>query len=172
MAAGKQFLNKQLISITDGKKLGEVKDLYFDEKLMKIVAIYLGSEGLINKKHFAMDRANVQVLGVDAWLVTTSEVSIPAETLPDADRLILYSDVRGREIVTEGGTKIGAVDDVLFDEDGDIVGFALGRIEVKGPLADRKMIARSAISTIGGKESAMTANMAQAEATPVPAHSA
>lgn len=170
MATGKQILNKQLISLTDGKKVGEIKDIYFDEKLTKIVAIYLGSEGLLNKKHHALLRDNVRVMGVDAWLVSSSDVSIPAETLPDADRLIMYSDVRGREIVTEGGTKIGAAEDVLFDADGDIVGFALGRIEVKGPLADHKMIARSAVSTVGSNTSAMTANMAQAEATPVPTH--
>lgn len=168
MAAGKQILNKQLISLTDGKKVGEVKDLYFDEHMMKIVAVYLGSEGLINKKHFALTRDKIQVMGIDAWLVSDSAF-IPAETLADADRLIMYSDVRGREIVTEGGTKIGAVDDVLFDADGDILGFALGKIVVQGPLAERKTIARSAISTIGGKESAMTANMAQAEATQVSA---
>lgn len=170
MATGKQILNKQLISLTDGKKVGEVKDLYFDEKLTRIVAIYLGSEGLLNKKHFALNRATVQVMGIDAWLVTSGDVSIPAETLLDADRLILYSDVRGREIVTEGGTKIGAVDDVLFDDDGDVVGFALTKIEVKGPLADRKTIARAAVSTIGSNTSAMTTDMAQAEATPVPAN--
>ncbi len=168
MAAGKQILNKQLIALTDGKKVGEVKDLYFDEKMLKVVAIYLGAEGLINKKHFALERAKIQLMGIDAWLVSDS-ASIPAETLPDADRLIMYSDVRGREIVTEGGTKIGAVDDVLFDADGDIVGFTLSKIEVKGPLADRKVIARSAISTIGGKESAMTTDLGQAEATQVPA---
>lgn len=169
MAAGKQILNKQLISLSDGKKLGEIKDLYFDEKLGKIVALYLGSEGLLNKKHFALDRANVQVMGIDAWLIN-SDKTVPAETLADVDRLIMYSDVRGREIVSEGGTKIAAVDDVLFDASGDIVGFALTKLEVKGPLADRKMIARSAISTIGSITSAMTANMAQAESTSVPAH--
>lgn len=168
MATVKEVLNKQLISLTDGKKIGEVKDLYFDEAVVKIVAVYLGSEGLLNKKHFALDRARIELMGVDAWLVSGGDEATPAEMLPDADRLVMYSELRGREIVTEGGTKIGAVDDVLFDADGDILGFALGRIVVQGPLAERKTIARSAISTIGGKESAMTTDMAQAETTIVP----
>ncbi len=168
MATGKQILNKQLIALTNGKKVGEIKDLYLDDKLTKIVALYLGAEGLINKKHFAMARSNVQVMGIDAWLVTDS-TAIPAETLPDADRLILYSDVRGREIVTEGGTKIAAVEDFIFDDDGDLVGFALNKIVVQGPLAERKAIARSAISTIGSNTSAMTTDLANAEATQVPA---
>lgn len=168
MPAVKQILNKQLISLTDGKKIGEVKDLYLDEALTKVVAIYLGSEGLINKKHFALDRARIELMGIDAWLVSGGDTGVPAETLPNAERLSLYSDVRGREIVTEGGTKIGAVEDVLIDDDGDILGFVLGRIVIQGPLAERKTIARSAISTVGGKESAMTTDMAQAETTIVP----
>lgn len=167
MATGKQIQNKQLIALTNGKKVGEVKDLYLDEKLTKIVALYLGAEGLINKKHFAMPRSHVQVMGVDAWLVTDSN-AIPSETLPDADRIVLMSEVRGREIVTEGGTKIAAVEDFIFDEHGDVIGFSLHKFMVQGPLAERKTIARSAISTIGGMSSAMTANMTQAEATQVP----
>ena len=170
MAAGKHILNKQLIALANGNKIGEVKDLYFDDKMVKVVAVYLGSEGLINKKHFALDRANIQVMGIDAWLVT-SEQSVPAETLPDAERLIQYSDVRGREIVTEGGTKIAAVDDVLFDAAGEIVGFTLTKIVVQGPLADRKTIARAAISTVGSNTSAMTTDLAKAEATAIPADS-
>lgn len=169
MATGKQLLNKQLIALTDGKKIGEIKDLYFDEKLTKIVAIFLGSEGLINKKRHAMLRDHVQVLGIDAWLVNGTDISIPAEDLPEADRLILYSALRGREIVTEGGTKIGAVDDVIFDAAGTVVGFALNKIVVQGPLAERKVIAREAISTVGSLTSAMTADMAKAESLPVAA---
>jgi uncharacterized protein YrrD len=168
MPALKQILNKPLISLNDGKKIGEIKDLYFDETLEKIAAVYLGAEGLINKKHFALDRAHVTVMGVDAWLVTSSELAVPAEMLPEADRLILYSVVRGREISTEGGTKIGAVDDVLIDDDGDVVGFTLTKLVVQGPLAERKTIARSVISTIGGTTSAMTTDLGKAEITPIP----
>jgi len=106
-------------------------------------------------------------MGVDAWLVTDSN-PIPAETLPDAERLALMSVVRGREIVTEGGTKIGAVEDFIFDEAGDVVGFTLNKIVVQGPLAERKTIARSVISTVGSQSSAMTTDLGKAEATQVP----
>ncbi len=168
MTASKQILGKPLISITNGKKIGDVKDIYFDERLERTVAIYLGSEGLFSKKHFALDRENVVVMGIDAWLVKSSDVTVPADNLPNADHLILMSDVRGREIVTEGGTKIGAVDDVLLDPTGEILGFTLTRMVVQGPLAERKTIARSVISTIGSKTSAMTTDLGKAELTPIP----
>lgn len=168
MATGKQIQNKQLIALTNGKKVGEVKDLYLDDRLNKIVALYLGAEGLINKKHFAMPRSHVQVMGVDAWLVTDSN-AVPPESLPDYDRMVLMSEVRGREIVTEGGTKIGAVEDFIFDDAGELVGLTLNKIVIQGPLAERKVIARAAISTVGSNTSAMTTDLAKAEATQVPA---
>ena len=171
MLTGKQSQNKQLISVTDGKKIGEVKDIYLDEKLEKVVGVFLGSEGLFNRKSLAVAQDAIQLMGIDAWLVRDSLVAVLPENIPNSSTFLLVGDLRGREIVSEGGTQIGAVEDVLFDESGAVVGFALGKIQVKGTLADRKTIARIAISTIGGKTAAMTANMAQAEAVPVPGES-
>jgi uncharacterized protein YrrD len=168
MPTGKQAQNKPLISLTDGKQIGHVKDFYLDEKLNKVAAVFLGAEGLINRKRLAVARDAIQLMGIDAWLVKTTDAAVAPENIPDSATFLLLSDLRGREIVSEGGTQIGAVEDVIFDSDGDVLGFALGKIQVKGTLAERKAIARSAISTIGGRTAAMTANMAQAEATVVP----
>ncbi len=167
MPTGKQSQNKPLISLTEGKKVGEIKDLFLDETLNKLTGVFVGSEGLINRKNLAIDRAAVQLIGADAWLVTDSHVVIAPEGISNSASFVLLNDLRGREIVSEGGTNIGAVEDVIFDHNGTIQGFVLGKIQVKGTLAERKAIARSAISTIGGKQSAMTANMALAESTEV-----
>lgn len=168
MPTGKQAQNKPLIRLTDGKKIGEVKDLYLDEKLTKIAAVFLGTEGLINRKSLAVAREAIQLMGIDVWLVKTDDAAAAPENIPDSATFVLLSDLRGREIVSEGGTHIGSVEDVIFDNDGDVLGFALGKIQVKGTLADRKAIARAAVSTVGGKTAAMTVNMTQAESTPVP----
>jgi hypothetical protein len=44
MRLGKDLLDKPIISLTDGRNVGKVKDLYLDEQLEKITALYLGSE--------------------------------------------------------------------------------------------------------------------------------
>ena len=46
MLTGKSHLNKQLVSITDGKIIGEVKDLYLDREMHNVAALLLGKEGL------------------------------------------------------------------------------------------------------------------------------
>lgn len=167
MLTGRQIEGKQLISLTDGKKVGEVKDLYLDEELNKIAGVFVGWEGLFNRKDFAVDRASIEVLGIDAWLVHDANVVLPPDEILNSARFVTLNNLRGREIVSEGGTPIGAVDDVLLDETGTVLGFSLGKIQVKGTLAERKAIARSTISTIGGKQAAMTANVALAETTEV-----
>jgi uncharacterized protein YrrD len=169
MPTGKQVQGKPLISLTDGKLVGKIQDLYLDETLHKIAAVSLGSEGLIHRKSMVVPRSAVQLMGIDAWLVRDSNVVVAPEDIPDAGIPLAVGALRGREIVTEGGTKIGAVDDIIFDTGGDVLGFGLTRLAVQGPLAERKTIGRSAVSTIGGDKSAMTANMQQAEATEVKA---
>ena len=45
MIIGKQHRNKPLISLTDGKHVGEVKDFYFDSKLTTLAAVFTGKAG-------------------------------------------------------------------------------------------------------------------------------
>ncbi len=49
MPTGKQTEGKPLISVTDGKKVGEVKDLYLDETLNQVAAVYVASEGFMSR---------------------------------------------------------------------------------------------------------------------------
>lgn len=168
MATGKQAQGKPLISLTDGKQIGQVKDLYLDETLSQITGVYLGAEGLIKRKEMAVPRASIVLMGIDAWLVTDSNVIVAPEDLALHETFLLIGALRGREIHTEGGTKLGVVDDVIFDTEGQVLGFALGKVFVQGTVADRKTIARSAISTVGASTSAMTTDMAKAEGTQLP----
>ena len=69
MAAVKEYQGKLLISATDGKNLGEVKDVYLDKAATKIIAAYLGKEGIINRRSLVIDISKIQLFGIDAWLV-------------------------------------------------------------------------------------------------------
>jgi uncharacterized protein YrrD len=157
--------NKSLISITSGKKLGEVKDLYFDRELTKVVAVQAGSEGFLSRQSLAIARPHIQVYGVDAWLVGGDDPVVPIESLVDYKDFVTLSDLRGREIETEGRTKIGTVGDVVLDTEARVLGFTLQRVHVQGPLEERKAIARSAIIDAGSKDRPMLATLAEAEAT-------
>lgn len=159
----KDHQNKPLISITDGRKLGEIKDLYLDGAATKVVAAYLGKEGMLKRKILALDRASVQVYGVDAWLISGSDKVVNLEDIPQSESFLFASDFRGREIFTEGGTRLASVEDVLLDEEARVQGFSLARVYVEGPLAERKTIARAAITDLGNKDRPMMTILARAE---------
>lgn len=168
MITAKDFNGKSIVSIADGSILGEVKDIYLDVDMRQMVAVYLGTEGLLKRKDKVMQRSAVAVLGVDVWLVTASDVVVEKDSLPDSAGFTLVNDLRGREIQTEGGTKLGVIDDVLLDDNTGVLGFSLGKVYTQGPLAERKAVIRDAVKNLGSKDDPMIADLALAEAGMIP----
>jgi sporulation protein YlmC with PRC-barrel domain len=168
MITSKDHSNKLLVSITDGKKLGEIKGLYLDLDMHHVAGVFLGTEGLIKRKALAIPRSAIQVYGMDVWLVAGSDTVITLEEIPDSATFTLVSDLRGREVQTEGGTKLAVVEDVVLDNETRVLGFTLGKVYAEGPLAERKTIVREAITDFGNEDKPMTAILAQAESQIIP----
>ena len=168
MITSKEHSNKAIISMTDGKKLGEVKDLFLDPDMRQVAAVFLGKEGLINRKTLVIPRSAVQVYGIDVWLVSGPDTVTGSENIPEFGTFTLVGELRGREIQTEGGTKIGVIDSVILDNEARVLGFGLGKVYSQGPLAERKTIVREAILNLGNTKDPMTINLAQAESLALP----
>jgi uncharacterized protein YrrD len=168
MITSREHANKPIFSVTEGKKLGEVKDLYLDQEMRQVIAVFLGKEGLINRKTLMIARSAVQVYGTDAWLVSGSDTVVGPEAIPESGTFTLVGDLRGRELQTEGGTKIGVIDHVILDNEAHVLGFGLGKVYSQGPLAERKAIARDAVLNLGTANEPMTINLAQAESLALP----
>ena len=84
MITSKDHSNKPLVSITDGKKLGEIKGLYLDLDMRQVAGVFLGTEGLIKRKAQAIPRSAVQVYGIDVWLVSGPDTVMMLEEIPDS----------------------------------------------------------------------------------------
>jgi uncharacterized protein YrrD len=168
MITSKDHSNKPLISITDGKKLGEIKGLYLDQDMRQVAGAFLGTEGFINRKAQAIPRSDVQVYGEDVWLVTGPDKVKALADIPDNDSFILASDLHGRDVQTEGGTKLGVIEDVILDGEARVLGFTLGKVYAQGPLAEKKYVVREAVSDLGDKDKPMTVILAQAESLTIP----
>lgn len=172
MRLGKDLVGKQIISITDGRLLGSVKDLYVEEDLRWLTGIHLGSEGLIKRKSLLITRQDVVVFGVDAILVKHADVVTDDQQFTEADNWLRLSKLRGRELDTPGGTKVGAVGDITLGEEGNITGFTLGRVFVEGPVAEQGYIPRHALIDTGRIDGTMTIDLAKAENVAQPAKTA
>jgi sporulation protein YlmC with PRC-barrel domain len=102
MLSSKGILHKLVIGLSDGKKLGEIEDLYLDPDLREVVGLYLGSEGLIKRKDKFLPRAAVQLTGIDAWLVSDSASLTTTDKVPEISTHTLVENLRGREVQTTG----------------------------------------------------------------------
>jgi uncharacterized protein YrrD len=159
----KELLKKPIYRLTDGVKLGEIKDLFLDAEATRVVAVLVGKEGVFARKTMVLRRDDIEVLGVDAWLATGSAEVANLEELPGGEGLEPAGDYRKRELETVGNTKIGTVGDVIFDDAGNVTGFALGKVLLKGAIADSGQIARPAVSALGDKRSPMLVDLESAE---------
>ncbi|MCA9921467.1 MAG: PRC-barrel domain-containing protein [Anaerolineales bacterium] len=176
MRLGKELTGKQIISISDGRLLGSVKDIYLDEDLRGMTGIYTGSEGLIKRKALLIHRESVVVFGIDAVLVKNAGVVTDSETMTESEHWVRLSKLRGRDIETHGGTKVGTVGDIAIGEEGNVIGFSLARVFVEGPVAEKGYIPRTALFDTGSIDGVMTIDLTKAESqtaveTPEPVES-
>jgi len=168
MRKGKELIGKPIYGVTDGRQIGSVRDLFVDLELELLQGIFLGREGLISRKVQFVASENIAVFGIDAVLATGSDVVSDNSQVPKVDMWLRRDTLTGREVETAGGTKVGTVGDLLFDEGAAVAGVTLARVHVAGPIAESKQVLRSAITDTGGREGVMVIDLAIAEGvTPV-----
>jgi uncharacterized protein YrrD len=163
MRLGKELIGKPIYSMSDGRLLGAVKDLYVDLEFGVLNGIFLGTEGLFSRKTRAIARESIVVFGIDAVLVKDSDVITDSGEQPEVEIWRRREDLNGRGVDTPGGTKVGTVGDVLIDDEARIVGFSLSRVHVAGPIAENKLVLKEAILDNGGVDGVMTIDLAKAE---------
>lgn len=163
MRLGKDLTGKPIVSITDGRMLGNVKDIYVDHELNQVIGVFLGHEGLIKRKSHLIQRDNIVVLGIDTILVKNANVVTDDEQLPEAQEWLRLSKLRGRQIDTPGGTKVGTVGDIEVGEAGQITAFPLARVFVEGPVAELGTVPRHALIDTGSEDRAITIDLPKVE---------
>lgn len=163
MRPSKDLVGKPVISMDEGRFVGNVKDVYLDRELNWLVGIHLGTEGLLRRKALLIPREAVVVFGVDAVLVANGDVVQDSRELDAADKWLRLDDLQGRHVDTPGGTKVGDVGDVLLDQEARIIGVKLNKVHVEGPIATDRTIPRSAVLDTGAEDGVLTIDLAKAE---------
>ena len=162
MQSGESYVGQPVFSVTQGRNLGKVKDLYVSSDLTTVVGVYLGSEGFFSRTQRCIEAANVAVYGVDAVLVKEDDVVIDGAAACEANTWLRRDRLPGRPVITAGGTQVGTVDDIIVDETMCIIGIELDRIFVEGPVARNRAIVREAVTNVGN-EGAMIIDLRIAE---------
>ncbi|MGD2078818.1 MAG: PRC-barrel domain-containing protein [Chloroflexota bacterium] len=163
MRVAQELMNKPVISVNEGREVGKVQGFCIDQNLTHLVAISLGSEGLLSRKETLIKWPDVVTLGQDAILVKDANSVMEKDEIEDFENLMRRDEIKGRSIDTPGGTKIGRIGDIILDDKAMIAGFALSQTHVSGPIADNRAINRKAVIDLGNQDGAMTIDLSEAE---------
>lgn len=139
-----------IVSLTNGEIIAKVSDVLVDPMTRSVAALISSEGGLLNRSTKIIPAGQVQVWGEDIILVSGPDVFVNREALPcQAQCLSVADQIKGREVVSQNGQRIGVLDDILIDDSGRFVGYDLSRVAIKGPLADSKRIAVEATHALG-----------------------
>ncbi len=163
MRLGKDLIGKIIISVTDGRNIGMVKDIYVDKELRSLTGIHIGREGLIKRKTLLIPHDSVVIFGIDAILVKNNDVIVESQETTEFEEWELLSKLRGRDVDTPGGTKVGTVGDIILGEEGHITGFSLAKVFVEGPVAQQGTVPRDALVDAGDVDGVMTVDLPKIE---------
>lgn len=138
-----------LVTIEDGEKIGEVADMLFDPQALRIAALTFTKGGLLNRETFTLPANQVRVWGKDVILVNRPGELQSVNTQQQQNWVKLSDQLRGRYVVSTDGTRVGQVNDVLIDDQGQLAGYDLSQVFIEGPLAEAKRIPVEATSSLG-----------------------
>jgi uncharacterized protein YrrD len=163
MLLGKNLIGNPVVAVSDGRIIGKVQDLYLAADLESVIGIFLGSEGLFRGTNFLVNAADIVTLGVDAVLAEHSDVIHREDEVAEAKNWVRRDDLQGRPVDTSGGTKVGQIGDIVVKMEGEVRGFSLSRVYVKGPVAERGSVALHTMLDAGSEDAPMTIDLEKAE---------
>ncbi|MBN1934395.1 MAG: PRC-barrel domain-containing protein [Anaerolineae bacterium] len=142
------LIGMPIITMNLGENIGKVKDVLIDPTKLELAALVLPSKAF-SKDTMVVPCTVIHVFGRDVILVKSNEAMVRDNTLHGVASLLSTSKLKGRPIATEKGVKVGILNDIIIDGVGQIVGYDLARVFVKGPVAQSKRVPTRITRSIG-----------------------
>ncbi len=159
-----ELQGKPVISVTNGAIIAKVLDVLVDPDALRVAAA-ITSKGSALKRQREVEvipADEVQVWGQDAVLVKGADVIVRDSELPGRERwLSVSSQVKGHDVIGGDGTRVGQLNDVVIDVNGQFVAYDLAQPFVYGddPAQKMKQIPAETTSVLG--QDVLIVDMAQ-----------
>ncbi len=137
-----------VVAMDTGMKMGTLEDFYFDPQQSSIYALLIKTSLFA---HRALATSNISAIGADAVTFASEEHLIKEKSDEIIAKLPLGSTVLSYNVLSEGGTVIGKIGNILVDtstpNELKVVSFELasglrGRISGRYPTFDAKQVLR------------------------------
>ena len=148
--ASKALIGNPVIGIQSGEMIAKVADIYLDPSTRKMAAVITAKGTLLKREAEAIPAEQAEVWGKDAILVRGLDVIVKEEELGDHDDwLSVTDDVQGYEVVSEDGTRIGTLGDLVLNHQGEIMGYQMAEVAAEGRVAVSDWIDVKATRSLG-----------------------
>jgi sporulation protein YlmC with PRC-barrel domain len=149
MIKSRDLIGRLIVTVTSGEIVGKVKDVLIDPETWEVAALVLPGK-MFSRDAMIIPRHVIHVFGKDVVLVKSNEAMPRDDTLDHVASLIAVSgEMKGRQIATEKGVRVGVLNDVVINELGKVIAYDLAKVFVKGPLAESKEIPFHATRSVG-----------------------
>ena len=113
----------------DGEDVAEVRDVIYSPEAGRIVGLTLNKRGfLAGRRREVLPAETIRAIGRDAVMVDDqAALTLPEDAPPDVGEPPSGRDVTGDDVLTEQGTSLGEVRDVvvLVGSTGEVVGYEI-----------------------------------------------
>lgn len=154
---GRELGGLAVMTLAGGTRLGRVHDVVFHALSGRIVGFLVDTGGLLARPKF-LPAGRVQSVGADALTVADADVLADApQVQADPDTLEARA-LAGRAVMSEAGTALGTVKDVLVETDALVVpSLVIATSFIDNALHGRPTLPLSQVRTVG-KDSLVVPN--------------
>lgn len=146
-----------VMTLTGGNRLGRVHDIVFHALSGRIVGFLVDTGGLLTKPKF-LPAGQVHSLGTDALTVASADALGGSSSIPSEPDTLEARGLAGRAVMTEAGTALGTVKDVLVETDALVVpSLVLATSFLDNALHGRPSLPLALVRTVG-KDSLVVPN--------------
>ena len=148
--ASRNLIGNPVIGLTNGEKIAKVEDVKIDPNTLQAAAVLTSKGTLLNREMEGIPAKQVEVWGQDAVLVKRPDAIVKEEELGEGSGWLSASDdISGYDVVSEDGTRIGTLGDIVFDERGQLTGYELSDVAIEGRVAVSRWIDAKATRSLG-----------------------
>lgn len=140
-----------VISLDEGKVIAKMSDVIIDPQTMKVAALVTSKGGLLGREVKYVLGTEVNVWGEDVILISRTAAAMDESEMEPSEGLLWVSEeIQGRDVITQDGTRIGRLADVLIETDGELVGYVLSDVYMdEFPFEEPKRIPVGATESFG-----------------------
>jgi uncharacterized protein YrrD len=145
-----EYKGKPVISVANGQVIGHVADILIDPETLSVAALITSRGSMLNRRSEGIPASEIRSWGDNAIMVEQPEIiqDVDAEEA-SGNWISVFDGLRGRYLVTSDGTRVGRVNDVFFDQNGHLLAYHLGQVDLEEIVDDSKRIDAGATRALG-----------------------